>query len=162
MVSIGSWWAFKNKSLNSEGLNIIKGWEGWSATAYKDVAGLWTIGYGHLINLETENYLLSKTLTVEEGEKLLRQDVERFENAVNNYVKVPITQNMFNSLVSFSYNVGVTAFKKSTLLSVLNNGDYIGAANQLSRWDKATVDGVKQSVTGLANRRSFEQKVFFS
>lgn len=155
MISIGAWWVISPKRLNQAGIDLIKSYEGWSATIYKDVAGYPTIGYGHLV-LEHETFPTS--ISRDEGEALLRADVKRFEDGVNKYVEVPLTQNMFNALVSFSYNVGVNAFSQSTLLRKLNAGDYIGANNELSRWDKAG----GQQVKGLAVRRLDEQKEFFS
>lgn len=153
-MSIGAWWVFKPKTLDENGRNLIKSFEGLSLTVYDDAAGLPTIGYGHLL-VDGENY---KRITQDEADILFNRDVARFEVAVNENVKVPITQNMFNGLVSFAYNVGIGAFKDSTLLRVLNGGDYIEAVNQLSRWNKAG----GAFVQGLANRREQEQEVFFS
>jgi lysozyme len=143
----------KAKRLNQAGIDLIKRFEGFSSTVYRDVAGYPTIGYGHLV-LPGESW---GSITEKEGEELLRADVKQFEKAVNENVSVPISQNMFNSLVSFAYNVGVNAFENSTLLKKLNGADYIGAANELERWNKAG----GEVVAGLVNRRKIEQEVFF-
>ena len=158
MITIGAWWSIKNKRLDASGLSVIKNFEDLSLVVYKDVAGLDTIGYGHLIK-SGENF---NTITKGYAEQLLLADVQPFENVVNNYVKVPLTQNMFNSLVSLTYNIGINGFKNSTVLKQLNNGDYISAANSISMWNKATIDGKKVFVQGLANRRENEQQIFFS
>lgn len=142
------------KRLNAEGLQLIKDFEGLSLTVYDDAAGLPTIGYGHLIQ-SGENF---ETITEAQAEQLLRDDVARFERAVNRSVNVPISQNMFNALVSFSYNVGVGAFERSTLLKFLNRGDYIAASRELDRWTKAG----GQHIEGLAIRRQREREVFFA
>ena len=155
LMTIGAWWVFKPKTLDQNGIDLIKQFEGLSLTVYDDVAGYPTIGYGHLLLPNEHNV---QSITLEQAEQFLRYDVRRFEVAVNEGVKVPISQNMFNSLVSFSYNVGVNAFKDSTLLRVLNGGDYIEAVNQLTRWNKAG----GAFVQGLANRREHEQELFFS
>lgn len=152
-----TWYVFKDKKLNREGLDNIIKFEGFSSIAYWDHKG-YSIGYGHLINNETESHLLTAKLTTDEALELLKKDVKGYEDAVNENVKVPLSQNMFNALVSFCYNVGIGAFKSSTLLRVLNDGDYIEASNQLERWNKAS----GQIHSGLVKRRNEEQKLFFS
>lgn len=142
------------KRLNKAGLAAIKSYEGLSLVRYNDVAGYPTIGYGHLILPHEEFH----TISLEEAEALFIRDVMVYEDAVNENVKVPLTQNMFNALVSFCYNVGVDQFRNSTLLRVLNAGDYIEANNQLARWNRA---GGKV-VEGLANRREHEQQLFWA
>jgi len=142
------------RKLDQIGIDNIKRFEGLSLEVYADAAGYPTIGFGHLI-LPGENF---QSITIAQAEKLLRDDVARFEASVNKSVKVPLSQNMFNALVSFSYNVGIRAFESSTLLKKLNGGDYIGSSNELDRWVNA---GGKQ-IAGLVNRRKYEKEAFFA
>lgn len=134
------------------GLAHLKQFEGLRLQPYKDVAGLWTIGYGHLLKAGE----WWDSITEEFATRLLAQDVGTAEDAVNALVKVPLSQPQFDALVSFVYNVGVGAFRRSTLLRLLNAGDYAGAAAQLPLWRKA---GGK-IVQGLVNRRAQEVAMF--
>jgi len=133
--------------------------EGERLKAYKDQAGKWTIGIGHLI-LPNEQYLLSKMITPEESKALFNKDISIAKNAVDNFVKVPLNTNQYNALVSFVFNEGVPAFKGSTLLRKLNAGDYTGAIAEFPRWKYETIDGHKVVSVGLINRRALEQKLF--
>lgn len=142
-------------SLN--GLNQIKKHEGFSNTVYNDVAGLPTIGYGHLLT-PAERLAGLRYVTEAEATRLLASDVATAEAAVNSLVKVPLTQNQFDALVSFVYNVGSGAFSRSTMLKRLNAGDYAGAADQFKVWRLA---GGKV-VQGLVNRRTAEAALFTS
>jgi lysozyme len=103
--------------ISENGLAIIKESEGFKPAPYLCPAGYWTIGFGHRI-LSTESFI---SITEAEAEQLLIKDVGIAENCINNLVKVPITQNQFDALVSFVYNVGCEAFKNSTMLRLLNN-----------------------------------------
>jgi len=144
----------KNKSISLNGIDFIKRHEGWRAQLYLDAAGFATIGYGHLLKPDETYFLIDKT----EGERILKADLKIAENAVNEFVKVELTQGMFDSLVSFVFNLGVNAFKGSTLLSILNNGDYEGASNQLLLWNRAGGE-INQ---GLVNRRQAERNLFLA
>jgi lysozyme len=130
----------------------IKTAEGLRLTAYKDGGGVWTIGYGHT-GADVREGL---TIPLSEAERLLTRDLRVAENHVNGAVQVKLTQNQFDALVSFVYNVGGDAFRKSTLLKKLNAGDYLGAADQFPRWNK---DNGKV-VDGLTNRRREERALF--
>lgn len=140
------------KTLGGNVTDLIKKFEGFSSTAYYDIAGKLTIGYGHLIK-SGEQF---SSVTREQAEKLLNDDVKFAANAVANYVRVPLSENQKNALISFVYNVGANAFKNSTMLSLLNAGNYSGAAEQFGRWVNA---GGKFS-QGLANRRAEEKTLF--
>jgi hypothetical protein len=96
------------------------------------------------------------TITKEEAEKLLRKDVARFEDAVNSLVKVSLNQGQFDALVSFAFNLGSGALAESTLLRLLNAGDYEGAAAQFDRWVKAGA----VTLEGLVRRRNAEEALF--
>lgn len=136
------------RRINSEGLKLIKRWEGRRLDAYQDVVGVWTIGYGSTGPHVTPGL----RITMKEADELLRKDLDRFERAVDDLVKVELTDNQFAALVSFAFNVGIGAFKKSTLLRRLNAGDYDAVPGQMMRYAYA---GGKR-VQGLANRRAAE------
>ncbi|KML70149.1 lysozyme [Pectobacterium peruviense] len=140
-------------TINEAGLNLIKSFEGLRLTKYLDTAGRWTIGYGHLI-LPNENF--DNGITSQEAEFLLRQDLKTAENGVQKYVKVDLNGNQFGALTSFTYNLGVENLAESTLLRLLNQGNYSAAADQFPRWDK---DG-EQVVEGLLRRRKAEEALF--
>lgn len=133
------------------GIDLIKKFEGCSLRAYKCPAGVWTIGYGH-----TNKVFADDVITQEEAETLLRQDLIIHCNNVSKLVKVPLTQNQFDALVSFEYNVGYGAFQASTLLRLLNQGKYKEAAGQFDRWIYAG----KKVLPGLVNRRKAEKGLF--
>lgn len=137
--------------MHTQNLSIIKLSEGLRLEAYLCPAGVWTIGYGHTKGVKKGDFI-----TLEEAEMLLREDVKDAENAVNKYVKVGINQNQFDALVSFVFNLGSGNFKTSTLLRKLNTGDYLGAANEFKRWNKA---GGKV-LNGLVKRREDEANLF--
>lgn len=137
---------------SSKGLQIIKDFEGLRLEAYLCPSNVWTIGYGH-----TGNVKQGDKITSTEAERLLRNDLNRFEQAVTTLVKVPINQNQFDALVSFTFNVGVNAFKNSTLLRLLNAKNYYGASNEFFKWNKGNGGKV---LTGLTRRRTQEAKLF--
>lgn len=140
------------RKVNDEGLDHLKRWEGLRTEAYRDSAGILTIGYGHTAAAGPPAVSPGMTITEAEAETIFRRDLETFERAVERNVKVPLTDNQFAALVSFVYNVGEGAFKKSTLLRKLNAGDYDGVPNELGKW----VNAGGQRVQGLANRRAAE------
>ncbi|MEQ9921031.1 lysozyme [Pectobacterium brasiliense] len=140
-------------TINEAGLSLIKSFEGLKLTKYRDTAGKWTIGYGHLI-LQNENF--DNGITLQEADLLLRQDLKTAETGVQHYVNVDLNGNQFGALTSFTYNLGVNSLKTSTLLRLLNQGDYASAADQFPRWDK---DG-EQVVEGLLRRREAEKALF--
>ena len=115
---------------SEQGLKLLHGREGKRNAAYLDSVGVWTIGYGHT----GPDVHPGLVWTDEQVEAAFAKDLERFEEAVNAAVKVDIPQHAFDALVSFAYNVGVGAFRFSTLVRVLNTGDSAGAAKQFDRW----------------------------
>lgn len=144
-----------NMEISLAGLNLIKKSEGYSATVYTDIAGYPTIGYGHKLTvLERAQGL--KQVTEAQASTLLASDVAGAEITVNAAVKVALTQSQFDALVSFVYNVGGGAFRRSTLLAQLNAGNYSAAAAQFGKWVYA---GGKVS-SGLAARRTAEANLF--
>lgn len=137
----------KNKS-------VIKEAEGLRLEAYKDGGGVWTIGYGHTGKEVKKGLQIDLTA----AEAYLTLDLQTAEDAVNKSVKVNLTQNQFDALVSLAYNIGATAFKSSTLVKLLNKGKYDEAAEEFPRWNK---DNGKV-VDGLTNRRVKERALFLS
>ena len=138
---------------SQKGINLIKEFEGYRSKAYKDSAGVWTIGYGH-----TGDVAPGDIISAHQGEVLLTKDLEWAEKAITDLVKVPLNQNQFDALVSFVYNVGKGAFRKSTLLKKLNEKQYILASNEFKRWVYAGGKKLK----GLQRRREAEKKLFIS
>lgn len=136
----------------SSGLTLIKNFEGLRLTAYLCPAQVWTIGFGST----GAHVKPGMTITKEQAEDLLLKDLVRFENAVHRLVKVPLTQNQFDALVSFTFNVGIGSLQKSTLLRLLNEGKYDQVGPQLMRWNKA---GGKE-LPGLTRRRRAEADLF--
>lgn len=145
------------RTISDAGVAFIKQWEGLELESYQDIAGVWTIGYGH-----TETAAPNMQITEAEAEALLRRDLGWREEAINALVLVPLNQNEFDALVSFIFNVGAGAFRKSTARKRLNAGDRIGAAEALTWFNKATVGGVLREVTGLSRRRAEEKALFLT
>ncbi|OLL46994.1 lysozyme [Bartonella henselae] len=140
------------RKISKEGLALIKQWEGLRLSAYQDSIGVWTIGYGHTKSAGKPFVHKGMTITEKQAEELLCQDLQQFENTVEQAVTVSLTDEQFAALVSFCYNVGTTAFCNSTLLKKLNNGDYEAIPTELQKWTKA---GGKR-LQGLVNRRAAE------
>jgi len=138
-------------NLGYKGTKILKFFEGCKLTAYQDSVGVWTIGYGH-----TKGVLEGMTITQEGAEQLLQTELEEYEGYIEKYVTVPLTQNQFDALVCWVYNLGPTNFKNSTLLKELNSGNYTAAGKEITRWNKA---GGKV-LAGLVRRREAEAKLF--
>ncbi|QKS24610.1 lysozyme [Vreelandella titanicae] len=145
---------FKRK-LDAEGIAFIKKHEGFSTTAYKDSAGIYTIGYGS-IQIFGRAVRHDDVITEHQAINQMIIDLETFEHAVNEYVYVYLTQKQYTALVSFTYNVGSHAFKTSTLLKKLNQSDYQAAADELLKW----VNAGGERIQGLVNRRNDERALF--
>ena len=138
-------------NLGYEGTKLLKFFEGCKLTAYQDSVGVWTIGYGH-----TKGVYAGMTITQEEAEQMLLTELEEYEGYVEKYVTVPLTQNQFDALVVWVYNLGPTNFRNSTLLKELNAGNYNAAGQEITRWNKA---GGKV-LAGLVKRREAEAQLF--
>lgn len=135
--------------------------EGLRLKAYPDPATggePWTIGVGHTSAAGAPTVRKGMTITAKEAEDILTRDLAVFEKGVNDAVTVPLNQNEFDALVSFTLNIGVGAFQKSTMLKELNKGNRHGAANQFLRWNKAAGKVMK----GLTKRREAERAQFLS
>jgi lysozyme len=146
--------------LNQTGYNIIKSFEGLSLKPYKCSAGVPTIGYGSTYYENGIKVQISDTpITGARAEILLKNVADRFAQKVANLIKKPITQNQFNALVSFAFNVGSGALSSSTLLKLVNeNPNNAMISKEFLKWNKA---GGK-AVQGLTNRRIKESALYFS
>lgn len=147
--------------LNDASIKLITEFEGFVPNWYPDPAHGWkvpTCCYGHTDAAGEPKYAATKdkTFTKEEGMTILRRDLRRYSNAVDRLVKVPLNANQYGALTSFTYNLGEGNFGSSTLLKKLNAGDYVGAANEFKRWNKA---GGKV-LAGLTRRRAAEAALF--
>jgi lysozyme len=147
---------------SAAGRKAIAAHEGNVLTAYQDSVGVWTIGVGHTAAAGAPIPKKGMKITAAESDEILSRDLAGVEAEVNKLVKVPLNQSQFDALVSLVFNIGGTAFRKSTLLRKLNAGDYAGAAAQFASWDKGTIGGKKVAIKGLTNRRADERKLFLS
>ncbi|KOF17958.1 lysozyme [Ensifer adhaerens] len=139
-----------NRRINAAGLALVKQWEGLKTKAYRDVGGIWTIGYGHTSAAGAPTVTPTMVITEAKAEEILRADLAKFEERVSRLVKVPLTDNQHAVLVSFDFNTG--RLGKSTLLKKLNAGDYDAVPAELMKW----VNAGGKRVKGLVNRRSAE------
>ena len=146
----------RNRQVNQDGLNLIKEFEGFRSTAYLCPAKVWTIGYGSTFYPDGRRVKQGDKITPNEAEILLRDTVQSFADQVSNLINVPITDNQFSALVSLTFNIGIGAFSKSTLLRVLNQRNYTEASNQFLRWNRAG----GRILEGLTRRRNRERQLF--
>lgn len=142
-------------NINQEGIDFIKKFEGKRNTSYQDVAGVWTVGYGH-----TAHVTPHMVIDDQEAESLLKSDLQGFVKGVNDLLKSPTNQNQFNALVSFAYNLGLGNLKISNLLKFHNQRTYNLASMEFLKWNKAHVNGKLQEVQGLTNRRTAEKALY--
>lgn len=141
-----------NFEYDDQGLRLTEGYEGFRATAYQDVVGVWTIGFGHT----GPDVKPGLTITREQGEILLNSDIAAAANCVKSAVTYQITQHQFDALVDFTFNLGRGAFLRSTLLKDVNAGNISAAADQFMLW--ANAGG--RRVDGLVRRRTGERALF--
>ncbi len=134
------------------GLRLTKQFESCRLTAYRDVKGILTIGWGHTGPEVVEGLVW----TQEQADQALYDDTMDAQDCVNAVVKVPLTQGEFDALVDFTFNAGRTAFKGSTMLALLNQSNYHGAAGEFEKWDHAS----GKVVAGLLRRRIAEEQEF--
>lgn len=152
------------RELGNEAIKLLGEYEGRRSQAYRDSGGELTIGIGHLLTLSERKsgkiIINGQAVKYKDGlndtqiNDLFRQDIKYHEKAINDSVNVSLSDGQYGALVSFSYNVGINAFRKSTLLKKLNSGDYAAVPSQLKRW---VYDNGKK-VRGLVNRRNKEIK----
>lgn len=153
--------------MSSAGVQMLVALEGIDTTIYSDVAGIPTIGVGHVL---TQSERSSGKIVLSSGEvldirngltqaqvmNLMLDDVMKREGYVNELVNVDLEQYQFDALVSWVFNVGKGAMQGSTLLRRLNSGEYDAIPDELRRWTKGTINGKKQTIRGLVNRRNTE------
>ena len=140
-------------------LSILKKYEGLNLEAYICPANVPTIGFGSTFYPDGRRVKLGDKITLQEAESILLHDIKRFEKEVLNAVKIEITDNQLSALVSFVYNVGASAFRKSTLLRKVNaNPTDLSIHNEFMRWTRA---GGKV-LPGLVKRRAEESKLYFT
>lgn len=139
--------------INDAGLRLLKTFEGLRLKVYKDAVGIPTVGWGHVTNLP-----VGTDISMEEAERLLSEDLNKFEDGVDKMCLVPLTGSQFSALVCFAYNVGLGSLKTSTLLKKLNAVDLYGAADEFLKWTKA---GGKE-LPALVKRRQAERELFLS
>jgi lysozyme len=139
--------------ISQEGIALIKKFEGCKLESYKCAAGVWTIGYG-----STDGITKGMSISQERADMLLLEDIQKFEQAVNDLVEVSLNQNEFDALVSWTFNLGPTNLKNSTLLKVLNSThkDWNDIPKQIKRWNKAN----GKVLEGLVRRREAEALLF--
>jgi lysozyme len=140
------------RAISAEGVELIKGHEGRRLTAYLDPVDIWTIGYGHT----GQDVIPGMTITDEDAEHMLLNDLADTYDCIESFVDVELTDCQYAALCSFIFNLGCGAFKNSTLLRLLNTGDYDGARKQFPRW----VHAGGKKLAGLVKRRSDEARLF--
>lgn len=151
------------RQINERTLSLIKEFEGFRAEAYRDVAGVWTIGYGTTAAANVGvTPVPGMTITKAEAEWYLQKAVNKFAAQVEAMLTAPANDNEFGAFVSLAYNIGPGAFAKSSALRHFNAGKKDLAATAILAWNKATVKGRKQVVRGLARRREAEKALFLS
>jgi lysozyme len=139
-------------SLTKQAFNYLTELEDFRAEVYTDSGGVMTIGYGH-----TRSAIMPSKVSLDEAEELLQQDLEYFIDKVNELVKVPLNENQYSALVLFMFNVGEGAFKRSTMLKLINKHEFSAAGKEFHKWDKATIKGLKKRLAGLTKRRAMER-----
>ena len=137
--------------LSEAGAHLMHQYEGYRNKPYLCPAHIWTIGYGHTLDVKEGD-----RVTQNEADLLLSHDVASFATIVDQHVEVSLNENQKDALTSLCYNIGSNAFQRSTLLALLNNGDYVGAAHEFTRWCHAG----GREIDGLLHRRIAEQQLF--
>jgi lysozyme len=141
---------------SSAGIELIKEFEGKRLTAYYCPAGVLTIGYGHTSSAGEPQVVQGMKITEEEASEILKADLRAYERTVDDAVNVALKQHQFDALVSFCYNVGQSAFRKSTLVRRLNRGDHAAIPQELMKWTKTN----GRELAGLVRRRRAEAKMW--
>ena len=143
----------------SKAVKLIRKWEGYKSEAYLDPAGVWTIGWGTTRYPNGRRVKKGDSIIQSQATDFLFHDIKRVAfKPIQKLVKVPLTNNQLNALVSFTYNVGQGNLGRSTLLKKLNAGDYFGAGQEFHRWNK----GGGKVLQGLINRRQDEYNLWIS
>ena len=136
-------------------VDLVKHFEGLYLKAYLCPAGVPTSGYGH-----TAGVTMGETITADQADAFLASDLTAAAGHVDALVKVPLNDDQRGALSSFVFNLGAGSLQSSTLLKLLNAGDYAGAGGQFGRWVYATVNGTPTKLPGLVARRAAEEALF--
>lgn len=142
------------KQIGKAGLDLVKSFEGLKLRAYLCPAKVWTIGYGSTGPHVTPGKVINEA----QADELLQDDLDRFEKAVTRLVTVPLTQNQYDALVSFAFNVGISALERSTLLKRVNAKLFDQAKAEFAKWNRAG----GRPLAGLTRRRAAEAALFGS
>lgn len=142
--------------MTEKGLELVKRFEGFSPRPYLCPAGYWTIGYGKVLGRQWNNEWGKLVITQRQAENMLIEDLKKYEKAILPLIDVEIHDYMLDALVSFTYNVGVFAFKASTLRKRLNNYEFYECADQFLKW----VYAGGRKLQGLVKRREAERALF--
>lgn len=137
--------------------NLIKEFEGLRLTAYKDIAGNLSIGYGHF-NATPPPCTNCMVITEDQADGMLENDLDHTLSIIQGHIKADVTDNQLSALLSFAFNLGVNALINSTLLKDLNNGNIQQAADSFLLWDHSH----GAIIPGLARRRAAERKLFLT
>ena len=143
--------------VSREAMELIKSFEGFRRSAAKLADGRWTIGYGH-----TKTAREGVEISEKDAEALLIYDLLEITAAVNAWTYTPLTQNQFDALVSFAFNVGLSNFRGSSVLLRINEGAMLQAAGALEMWRKADFEGERIVVDALVRRRAAEKTLFLT
>ncbi len=173
LTDINDWHDVPTMSISEKGLQMINAFEGFRAKPYRDVAGVATIGYGSTYYLDkhgkrTGVTMKDKPISQPQAKALKERVINAdFAPAINllfadEIDKGELTQNMFDALVSFAYNLGIRSLKGSSIYRHIKRGDYKKAGDSFLLWNKARVNGRLQPVQGLKNRRKNERELFLS
>lgn len=135
----------------SQGVALIKKFEGCELEAYQCSANVWTIGYGHTRGVEEGD-----VISADKAEYILLEDLIEFEQYVDNLVTVSLNQDQFDALVAWTFNLGPTNLKESTMLLRLNDGQYDDVPAQMARWNRSNGEVLE----GLKRRRKAEGLLF--
>ncbi|MGF1591478.1 MAG: lysozyme [Pleurocapsa sp.] len=142
-------------------VDLVKQFEGFSANAYIDTSGLPVVGYGQTrINGETVS--MGQYITEAQADVALRQELEHLQRLIQSHVQVELNPHQLGALTSLVYNAGMRIVTHSTLIRKLNQGDYLGAAREFPRWNKANQGGKLVVFPGLTKRRLAEKQLFLT
>ena len=144
------------RDISECGYAIIRDAEGFRSKAYLDTGGVWTIGFGTIKYPNGTSVQKGDVCTTQQAEQWLKNDCKWVDACLDKNVKVNLNQNQFDALASFVYNIGETAFVKSTMLTLINQNSLTSAASQFDRW---VFDNGKR-IQGLVNRRAKEKSLF--
>jgi lysozyme len=142
--------------MTKAGLDLIKQWEGFRAKAYRCPAQVWTVAFGHTSMAGPPAVKPGMVVSKAEGERILLNDLKVYEAGVRSAIKVNLTPNQYSACVSLCYNIGVGAFRRSSVARFCNRGQWKNAIDAFALWNKA---GGKV-LPGLVKRRAAEAALF--